>query len=434
MIIKGIKLIVVLLILGLILFPVILFFFLMDDTPLISEHERLSMDNVQKVKDIISSIKPDNMNKKQIRAMALSENDLNTLLNYGVQHGLGYERLFTKIELPEKKAHAWVTLELPVNPAGKYLNVFISLKNNGAYLDVDHLKAGKLTIPGILINPAIRVGNHLLLYSELYKGLNRHVQAVKKITITKGYLNIVYEWDPSVFGLMHENGKKFLLSKEHQEKLVQYYNQLVQTLGPYRNKKVSLTVVLRPMFVFSAQQSKISNHPVLENTALFQVLSLYSIKRGLKDLVHEDLMKRMEPFTAASFTLYGRTDLPKHFLISAGLTVSAGSKLSNFIGLAKEVDDSDKGSGFSFADLAADKAGVRMGELAAGSPEKAVWLQHKMSEIEQETDFIPLIDDLPEGIRKLEFKKRYNDLDSKSYAMVNDEIDKRIGDCTVYRE
>ncbi len=430
---RGIKLIIGLFFAGLIILPVILLCSIMEDTPFVSHHQRLTIDNVQKVKNIINDNKPGNMNKKQIRAASLSENDLNILLNYGVLHGLGYETLFTKIELPENRAHLWVTLELPANPVGRYLNFFIGLKTSGALLDIDHLKAGRITLPGVLINPAVRAMNHLLLYSELYKGLNQHVHSVKEISVTKGHLNLVYEWDPVALGLIHEKGKQFLLSGEHQEKLALYYNKLVQTVRPYKNKKVSIAVVLKPMFIFSGQQSKISGNPVLENTALLQVLSLYSINRGLKDLVHEDIQKQMEPHVVASLALYGRTDLPKHFLVSAGLAVSAGSKLSNFIGLAKEVEDSDKGSGFSFADLAADKAGVRMGESATGSSTQAALLQQKMGEMERETDFMPLIDGLPEGIRKLEFRNRYNDLDSESYAMVNDEIDKRIKDCPVYR-
>ncbi len=430
---KMIKLIFILFWAGLILWPAIVFFCLIDDTPLVSGHQKLTLDNVQKVKAIINDNKPRNMGRKQVRSMTLSENDLDTLLNYGVLHGLGTETLFTKIELPEKRIHLWITFSLPSNPLGRYLNAFISLKNSETFLDIDFLKAGKLTIPGIFINPVIRGIHHLLLYSELYKGLSQYIHAIRDISISSGYLSLVYEWDPAALGLMHETGKQLLLSKDHQEKLVLYYNKLVQILRPHQNKKISLAAILKPMWIFAREQSKISQTPVLENTALLQVLSLYSIGRGLKDLVHEDFKKQMEPFVAAFFTLYGRTDLPKHFLISAGLAVSAGSKLSNFIGIAKEVDDSDKGSGFSFADLAADKAGVRMGELSAGSPDQAAVFQKRMSDIEQETDFMPLIDGLPEGIRKLEFRKTYTDLDSESYAMINYEIDKRIKECPVYR-
>jgi len=382
---------------------------------------------------LINTNTPANVNKRQIRAITLSENDLNLLLNYGILYGLGYERIFTKIELPDDRIHLAVTLDLSANPLGRYLNLFMTLKKNGILLEIERLRAGRVTIPGIFIHPALGAMNHFLSYSELYADLNRHVHRIKDITIAKGRLNLVYEWDPKALGLIHEKGKQFLLSEEHQEKLVLYYNKLVQTVAPYKNKHVSLALVIKPLAVFCQQQSKISGDPVLENTALVQVLSLYAVRRGLKDLVNEEIQKQVDPPVPVTFTLYGRTDLPKHFLVSAGLAVSAGSRLSNFIGIVKEVDDSDKGSGFSFADLAADKAGVRMGELAAGSLEAALIFQQRMGEIEQETDFMPRIDGLPEGIRKLEFQKRYRDLDSGSYTLVNEEIDKRINACPVFR-
>ena len=429
----GIKLMLAVFSISLIFLPIILLFFALEDTPLVSRHQRLSVDNVQKVKTLMNANKPLDMNRKQVRKMTLSENDLNLLLNYGILHGLGYERLFTKIELPENRIHVSVSLELPANPAGRYVNAFVSLKNSPALLDIDYLKAGRMTIPGIFINPVVRVMNHFLLNIELYKGLNQHVHAVKDVSVKKGDLNLVYEWDPAALDLIHEKGKQFLLSKEHQEKLVLYYNELVQTIKPYKNGKISLALVLKLMGIFAGQQSLISGDPILENTALFQVLSLYSVQRGIKDLVHEDIQKQMEAPVSVSFTLFNRTDLPKHFLISAGLAVSAGSKLSSFIGIAKEVEDSGNGSGFSFADLAADKAGVRMGELATGSLDQAILFGQRLSEINLETDFMPVIDGLPEGIRNLEFRKKYTDLDSGSYAMVNDEIDKRINDCPVYR-
>ena len=129
---------------------------------------------------------------------------------------------------------------LPPNPAGRYLNLSISLKNKGSSLDIDRVKAGKLTIPGIWINPFIRAMNHFLLYSEMIKSFYRYAHAVNDISIANGHLTFVYEWNPAALGLMHGKGKQFLLSRDHQEKLVQYYNMLVQTLKPYKNNKVSI--------------------------------------------------------------------------------------------------------------------------------------------------------------------------------------------------
>jgi hypothetical protein len=46
---------------------------------------------------------------------------------------------------------------------------------------------------------------------------------------------------------------------------------------------------------------------------------------------------------------------------------------------------------------------------------------------------MPGIKDLPEGIMELEFKHRYQDLDSKNYRMIEDEIEQRLSRCKVYR-
>ena len=56
-----------------------------------------------------------------------------------------------------------------------------------------------------------------------------------------------------------------------------------------------------------------------------------------------------------------------------------------------------------------------------------------MSGALSEADFMPDIDALPEGIMELEFKVRYRDLDSKSYKLVEDEIERRLSRCMIYR-
>ena len=62
-----------------------------------------------------------------------------------------------------------------------------------------------------------------------------------------------------------------------------------------------------------------------------------------------------------SATLAGRHDLKQHFFISAGLQAASDANIAFTIGEFKELLDSDKGgSGFSFDDLAADRAGLRL--------------------------------------------------------------------------
>jgi hypothetical protein len=132
-------------------------------------------------------------------------------------------------------------------------------------------------------------------------------------------------------------------------------------------------------------------------------------------------------------TLLNRYDLAQHFTVSAALTVSAGGGLANAIGLFKELDDSRDGTGFSFDDLLADRAGVRLAELATGTDQQARLLQQRMSNELSESDFMPSIENLPPSIMELEFKQRYRDLDSEKYRMVDDEIEKRILRCSIYQ-
>jgi hypothetical protein len=45
---------------------------------------------------------------------------------------------------------------------------------------------------------------------------------------------------------------------------------------------------------------------------------------------------------------------------------------------------------------------------------------------------MPAVTRLPEGVMELEFKTRFEDLDSASYALVQGEIERRIGASPLY--
>ena len=101
-------------------------------------------------------------------------------------------------------------------------------------------------------------------------------------------------------------------------------------------------------------------------------------------------------------------------------------QISKTVGEEKELSDAQGGSGFSFVDLAADKAGTRFGEMATSSPENARKLQKKISEIKDYTDFMPDPSDLPEHMDDAEFKQRFESVDSEVYQALSKQIDERI--------
>jgi matrixin len=93
-------------------------------------------------------------------------------------------------------------------------------------------------------------------------------------------------------------------------------------------------------------------------------------------------------------TMGGRRDLAQHFVVSSALTILLGPKAAETIGIVKELRDSRSGSGFSFADLSADLAGIA---FAVGVANSAPSLA-SLSESFAVDEFLPSVDGLEEGI------------------------------------
>ncbi|MFH2091428.1 MAG: hypothetical protein ABIJ31_03615 [Pseudomonadota bacterium] len=429
-IIKGLFFI---LLMGILVLPVAGIVLSIQKIPAVTQHEDLSFDNVKRVKVLVDKSRPAHMKKRQTQKFQMNEQDLNLLASYAISQGLKTGSINSNISLSDNIIKVDATVVIPSTPLGNYINVSLHMKSMGTSVSVVSFQIGRIVLGGRIINPVLKGLHHYLLNIKVYKNLMEHSEAIKQIMIQPDLLTIIYEWDPKALAKLQESSKTILLPMDHQERLIFYHNALVDLLKPYTGKKVSLARVMAPMFKHALEQSTISSDPVQENRALLQTLALYANQTNMVHFISESLQKKIKPPAKAILVLKGRNDLPKHFLISAGLSASAGSSLASFIGLAKEVEDSDKGTGFSFADLAADKAGVQLAQISLASRVSAQTLQLKMSGIQSEDSFMPAIDHLPEGIMELEFKRKYTDLDSTTYSLVNDEIDRRIRQCLFYQ-
>ena len=99
----------------------------------------------------------------------------------------------------------------------------------------------------------------------------------------------------------------------------------------------------------------------------------------------------------------------------------------------KEIEDSHGGSGFSFNDIAADRAGTRFGELATTSDNGAQKVQRLLTAGLHESDIMPEVKDLPEYMQEIEFKRRYGGIGSPAYIKMTNEIERRIAALSLYR-
>jgi len=128
-------------------------------------------------------------------------------------------------------------------------------------------------------------------------------------------------------------------------------------------------------------------------------------------------------------TMRGRHDLAQHFAVSAFLTAEMGGVVAEAAGLAKELLDAQAGGGFSFADLAADRAGIRFAErVAAGDFELRDLARGFLVQ-----DYMPAVDGLPEGIRALALEDEYGGTAGERFQALVVEIDNRIRSLPCYR-
>jgi uncharacterized protein YfiM (DUF2279 family) len=193
----------------------------------------------------------------------------------------------------------------------------------------------------------------------------------------------------------------------------------------------SLSTLLEALFDTARRRSG-DGDAVEENRALLLVLGTVLNRSSMHRLVGGDPADLLPGHYYVHWTLYGRNDLAQHFGISAAITVAGGSVLADSIGAYKELDDSRGGSGFSFADLLADRAGVELALAATGARAESVQ-QALADEGLVEPDFIPSLSDLPEGLMEMEFRQRYRDLDDARYGHIKREIDTRIALLPIHR-
>jgi hypothetical protein len=119
-------------------------------------------------------------------------------------------------------------------------------------------------------------------------------------------------------------------------------------------------------------------------------------------------------------------------VVSAGLYASRVGGATLGIGELKElVDSAAGGSGFSFDDMAANLAGIRLATLLLETPAEG-WTGI-LGRIGSESDLMPAIDDLPSGMTEAEFVARFGSLESPGYAAVIAEIERRIEALPLYR-
>lgn len=136
-----------------------------------------------------------------------------------------------------------------------------------------------------------------------------------------------------------------------------------------------------------------------------------------------------------SIRIGDRTDLSQHFWVSAALAVLSDEQRSLAVGLSKEVMDSTPGgTGFSFIDMAANTAGIRLAVEATRNSKSAHAIQDRVQQGVDIADVFPSIDGLPENLTRDQLQANFGGIGGTETRRLLDEIDRRIAALPLYED
>lgn len=190
--------------------------------------------------------------------------------------------------------------------------------------------------------------------------------------------------------------------------------------------------VVQESFRFAADNSHRTD-AVHTNKAVIVALGVIMGERRIATVAHRKLTGQYTKEISAirgRVRLHDRGDLPQHFWVSAALTVLSDADRSITVGITKELMDATPGgSGFSFVDLMADRAGTLFAASATRDDDSARLMQMLLRGEITTSDFLPPIDGIPEGLTMEAFQQEYGGLRGEGTVKVIDEIERRLKKC-----
>lgn len=411
-----------------------------DDHPLAASKIELTTDDIARAKFLMEKYDPRNLKEREISRLNINGREVAILLGYMIDRLRRSPPLFSetnriasKVEIRSGNAELLFTVGLPANPIGAYLNLGIRFVETKERPLIHQVTIGRILLRGRWMRPVLYCGEKLIQRLGLSQELRLALGIVKTVEFRPDELTLVYEWQSKVAHKLTEKGRSLLISDQDRESLIAYNNQIATTAGGIRTKETPLIHFLKPVFQLAQQRSAANNAPRAENRAAILALTLFVNHRSLTPFIGNTGEKAVRNPNWINTTLSGRTDLPRHFMLSAAITALSDSHFSNMVGLFKEIDDAISGSGFSFVDLLADRAGVRFAEFGTVDDRLARWVQQTMAGSVRESDFMPSISGLKEGLTQKRFKQRYRGLDSAAFRAEKEEIERRIDACPLFR-
>ena len=357
--------------------------------------------------------------------LSIAPADADLALNYFARR---FAHTRTHLTLAAGTARLQTSTRLPATPLGDHLGVDLVLAQTDSLPRVASLRIGGLDVPAFAANALLDIG--LAQLRGVSPGATRAVDSVLQVELGDSAVGVRYVW----LGKLPKGGGFSLWPAAEQARIDAYTRVLEDAAGnDGQARALPLASLMQPLLQAAALRSDAEGaSAIAENRAALVALAQFVNAEALGAV-----------FTSAAIagprgqvTLNGRGDTAQHFTVSAAITATAGAPMSDAIGLYKELNDAQGGSGFSFNDLAADRAGTRFAERATAGESSARQQQQAFAVSTPSGPaavLLPKVEDLPENMQLPEFSRRFGSVDGPAALRVRADIERRLGVLPLYR-
>lgn len=383
-----------------------------DRQPLVSRSETIAPLAVAQARWLFQTNDPRRLRPGEARQTAIPVALIDEGINYAASRGL---RGRGGLLLNGDAAEIRLSLRLP---GEHYLNLRASIPPGPGEPRLASAALGTLPLPAGLLELALNTAIEGTGYGREWRLARSAIRNLNYDTRNQRIL-VSYVWEPAIL----ERARAIALNPAELDRIRSAQRQFAALLDHHaRGAKVALPDVLQAMLAGTGDDQR------QQRRAALLVMAAYLAEKDLAAII-PDARNWPQP-RQVMLMLAGRYDSAQHFVISAALAAWAGEPVADAIGVYKELADSRHGSGFSFADLAADRAGTRFGE---GLNRDDAKLQAALQSTLREQDLIPSLAGLPEYISARDFRRQFGDPSSPAYQRLNAEIEQRLAALPLYR-
>jgi hypothetical protein len=408
------------------------------EAPLPFEAARVTSADKRRLVDLTCGKNPASLKEDQTHTLRLTEHDVNVLLSWGLSLGPTGRKAMVRLD----RDSASLLLSLPV-PLGadrtRYLNLQTSggatITNGTLRVHMDRCRIGSLEVPSWVLHSA---GPFLAARLNRHPRTRPFLNAARKVVIepnslqlTYSYLDLPVRLRHSLFGPLRANEGLLASTRSQVQvlRLLALSRQVVET-------SPSLALCLKAAFTLARDRS-VRRDPVVENQAAIFALGVLVGHPRIQEFLGAVLLDPNEATALQMLqgvAVQGRSDWARHFCVSAAATLLSDEAVSDAVGqLKEELDGRAGGSGFSFADLLADRAGTTFARAATCNAATARALQKRLAQDFRMEEIFPPAGDLPEGLSDAQMQSRYGGVGGTGYHALLEEIERRVAACAAYR-